>query len=243
MASTSRAARSFGAPRRSAMRRGLALRRQQRAAERLADVDVAEPRDDPSGRAARPSGWSSCRGTPCASMAASNALPSGSGPSARSSGSSSSFAARHELHRAEAARIVEAHRRARRHVEHHMVVRQVLGAVVIIRARRRPSPAVALDAERARHAEMHHQHVAGRQIGQQIFRAPAEPADGLALRGACTKSFGSGQRRSPRCATTLSKRAPSITGASPRRTVSTSGSSGIQAAALMLALSRRLAEA
>src|SRR5262245_14640442 len=42
-----------------------------------------------------------------------------------------------------------------------------------------------------------------------------------------TKSFGNGQRRSPRCATTSSKRASSIAGASPRRTVSTSGSSGI----------------
>src|SRR5580692_12832271 len=41
------------------------------------------------------------------------------------------------------------------------------------------------------------------------------------------KSFGSGQRRSPRCTSTLAKRAPSIAGSSPRRTVSTSGSSGI----------------
>src|SRR5262245_54371619 len=45
-----------------------------------------------------------------------------------------------------------------------------------------------------------------------------------------TKSFGSGQRRSPRCASTLVKRAPSMTGCSPRRTVSTSGSSGIRSA-------------
>ena len=44
-----------------------------------------------------------------------------------------------------------------------------------------------------------------------------------------TKSFGSGQRRSPRRASTRSKRAPSITGCRPRRTVSTSGSSGIGA--------------
>src|SRR6202030_93553 len=41
------------------------------------------------------------------------------------------------------------------------------------------------------------------------------------------KSFGNGQRRSPRCTSTLAKRAPSIAGSSPRRTVSTSGSSGI----------------
>src|SRR5712691_5560302 len=41
------------------------------------------------------------------------------------------------------------------------------------------------------------------------------------------KSFGSGQRRSRRCATTLAKRTPSMTGARPRRTVSTSGNSGM----------------
>src|SRR5580693_1919225 len=41
------------------------------------------------------------------------------------------------------------------------------------------------------------------------------------------KSFGSGQRRSPRCTSTLAKRAPSIAGSRPRRTVSTSGNSGI----------------
>src|SRR4051794_33524606 len=50
----------------------------------------------------------------------------------------------------------------------------------------------------------------------------------------CTKSFGSGQRRSPRWATTSTKRAPSMTGASPRRTVSTSGSSGIQALTMVV---------
>ena len=43
------------------------------------------------------------------------------------------------------------------------------------------------------------------------------------------KSFGKGQRKSPRLAATSTKRAPSITGASPRRTVSTSGSSGTKA--------------
>src|SRR5262249_51844766 len=42
-----------------------------------------------------------------------------------------------------------------------------------------------------------------------------------------TKSLGSGRRRSGRRASTRTKRAPSITGCSPRRTVSTSGSSGI----------------
>ena len=80
-----------------------------------------------------------------------------------------------QLHRAEAARIVEGHRGAVRHVKHHMVVRGALGVLVIIDARL----GVRADAERARHAEMHHQHLARRQIGQQIFRPPAEALDRL----------------------------------------------------------------
>ena len=116
-----------------------------------------------------------------ASMAASNALPSGSGPSARSSGSCSSCVARDELHHAEAARIVEVTMRAvRRHVEHDVVVRSVLRAVVVIAAGR--SVAVLLrDPKRARHAEMHQQHVAGGKIGEEILGAAAEPFDRLAL--------------------------------------------------------------
>ena len=73
---------------------------------------------------------------------------------------------------------------------------------------------------------MHQQHVAGGEVGEQIFRAPAEAGHGLAS-SRCAKSFGSGQRRSPRRSSTLVKRAPSIAGSSPRRTVSTSGSSGM----------------
>src|SRR5262249_45577676 len=42
------------------------------------------------------------------------------------------------------------------------------------------------------------------------------------------KSLGSGCRRSGRLSSTLSKRAPSMAGSRPRRTVSTSGSSGIE---------------
>ena len=45
-----------------------------------------------------------------------------------------------------------------------------------------------------------------------------------------TKSLGNGQRKSGRLASTLRKRAPSMAGARPRRTVSTSGSSGMREA-------------
>ena len=37
------------------------------------------------------------------------------------------------------------------------------------------------DAERSRHAEMHHQHFSGRQVGQQVLRPATETGHGLAL--------------------------------------------------------------
>ena len=63
-----------------------------------------------------------------------------------------------------------------------MVVRAVLRAVVVVAARRLIAArgfALLRDAERARHAEMHHQHVAGGEIGEEIFCASAEAFDGL----------------------------------------------------------------
>src|SRR5580693_3059447 len=62
---------------------------------------------------------------------------------------------------------------------------------------------------------------ASRYLARRPRPVTVEPSRRLA------KSAGSGQRRSPRCTSTLAKRAPSIAGSSPRRTVSTSGSSGI----------------
>src|SRR6188472_1559650 len=64
-----------------------------------------------------------------------------------------------------------------------------------------------------------------RSTSRYFARRPS-PATVLPSRRA-TKSFDSGQRRSPRWASTLLKRAPSMTGCSPRRTVSTSGNSGM----------------
>ena len=65
-------------------------------------------------------------------------------------------------------------------MKHHVVVGDVLGALVIIGARR--VLALTLEnMERARHAEMHHQHVAGRQIGEQIFGPPAHAGHGCAF--------------------------------------------------------------
>jgi len=66
---------------------------------------------------------------------------------------------RHNLHRAEPPRIVEGDDRPRRHVKHHMVMRLVLGALVIVGAGRR-LPFLLENVERAGHAEVHHQHVA-----------------------------------------------------------------------------------
>ena len=61
-----------------------------------------------------------------------------------------------------------------------MIVRRELAALVMEVARRR-GIALVQHVERARHAEMHQQHLAGGDVGQQIFGAPPDPADGLAL--------------------------------------------------------------
>ena len=61
-----------------------------------------------------------------------------------------------------------------------MIVREMLGPFVM-EAAGLALAAVVKDAERARHAEMHQQDFAGREIGEQILGAAAEAFDGLAL--------------------------------------------------------------
>ena len=58
-------------------------------------------------------------------------------------------------------------------------VRGQLAALVIVAAGHRI--AAVEHVERAGHAEMHQQHLARRQIREQIFGAAAEPADGVAF--------------------------------------------------------------
>ena len=84
----------------------------------------------------------------------------------------------------------------------------------------------AADAKRPRHAEMHQQHVARAEIGQKIFGAAAEPRNGLPGKPLGRNLAAAAGAKSGRRASTRRMRTPSITGASPRRTVSTSGSSG-----------------
>ena len=138
--------------------------------------------------------------------------------------------ARHQLHRAEAARIVEGRPSRRSTCE---TPRGRAPCSSTARDNRRRGLRVLADAERARHAEMHDQHVAGRQIGQQIFGAAAEPLDGLALE-ALLEVLGDrpAQVRRSRPSTFRCARLPSRA-ARPRRTVSTSGSSGMVNAAFM----------
>ena len=61
-----------------------------------------------------------------------------------------------------------------------MIVRRELAARVMEFAGALLVAAVQ-HAERARHAEMHQQHLAGRQVGEQILRAPVQALDGRAL--------------------------------------------------------------
>jgi hypothetical protein len=76
-----------------------------------------------------------------------------------------------QVHRPEAAHVVEGDPHAALDVEHHMVVLRGFG----IGWTNSPSGLVA-DQHAARHAEMDHQHLAGPQIGQQILGAAAQRA-------------------------------------------------------------------
>ncbi len=198
-----------------------------RAVQRFADIDVAEPRDHALIEQRRLERRLLARRRRAASIAASNSLPSGSGPMRAQQRLLVELRARHDLHRAEPARIVEGDHRAVRHVKHDMVVRQKSLDARGDSSRVALSSLLAQHAERARHAEMHQQHVAGGQIGEQIFGAAAEPADGLALqalRRNPSAAASAGRRGAPR--PLRSARPPSP---APARaaTVSTSGSSGM----------------
>ena len=136
-----------------------------------------------------------------ASIAASNSFPSGSGPSDAQQRLLVQPGARHELHRTEAARIVEGDGRAIRHVEHHMVVRGALGALVIVLAwarcpcRRGTSP-TCRDASAARRRTTDRR--------ADISRG-GRALDTVSPFSLWAKPFGSGQRRSPRRTSTLRK--------------------------------------
>ena len=60
-----------------------------------------------------------------------------------------------------------------------MVVRAIPVARMMEFARRLAVP-VLDDAERARHTQMHQQHIARGEVGHQIFGSPSEPGHGLA---------------------------------------------------------------
>ena len=74
---------------------------------------------------------------------------------------------------------------------------------------------------------MHDQHLAGREVGQADISPAARARRPPGPVSRSTKRSGNGKRRSGRRCSTRSIRAPTIAGSSPRRTVSTSGSSGI----------------
>ncbi len=67
-------------------------------------------------------------------------------------------------------------------MKHDVVVRDVLVALTMIAAE--PTVFFLEDMKRAGHAEMHDQHIARRQIGEQVFGAPADAGDGLARKPA-----------------------------------------------------------
>ncbi len=77
-----------------------------------------------------------------------------------------------------------------------------------------------------RHAEVPQERLAGGEVGEQVFRTAAQRGDGGAVRRSAMRS-GSGQRRSGRFTSARAIVGAFHHGREPRRTVSTSGSSGI----------------
>ena len=96
---------------------------------------------------------------------------------------------------------------------------------MIVRARRRR--VVAVDAEAPRHAEMRQPDLAGVEVISGYLPRRSMPS--TAGRAAARRRAGSGKRRSGRRCSTSTSRLPTSTGTRPRRTVSTSGSSGMAA--------------
>ncbi len=135
IASTKRSARSFGAPLRDAIVEAMRLRRKPRAKQRLADVDIAEPGDDALIQQRR---LEACF------LALAGARQHGGvefiTERLRAQSVEQRFgvelAPRHDLHEAEAARIVEGRDRSRGHVKDDVVVGDVLRALVIVVAPR-----------------------------------------------------------------------------------------------------------
>ena len=82
-----------------------------------------------------------------------------------------------------------------------------------------------LNAKRSRHAEMHDEQLRAVEIGDEIFGAAPEPLD-TAVGEALSETL---RKRKPQIRPPQSmaaNRSPTMAGSSPRRTVSTSGSSG-----------------
>ncbi len=133
--------------------------------------------------------------------------------------------ARHQLHGAEAARIIEGDPGAIRHVKDHVIVGGVLRLRVMIFAGHARAGVVfgadvlgdanvLGDAKRSRHAQMHQQHIAGGEIDQEVFGAAADSGDRLALQ----PRREVGRQRPAQIAPArlhVSKRAPCMTGSRP----------------------------
>ena len=188
-----------------------------RDVQRLAHVDVAEPGDHPlieqRGFQRRLLAAAGAR----ASAAPSNSADNGSGPSRLSAGCVARLAAGTQIHEAEAPRIVEEHRRLRRHVEDHMVVP---AGVVAVRRRRVGSTRNDPDIPRCISSVSPDDSSASRYFARRLSRVIVHPSR------RARKRRGKRVRRSERWRVTRSNRAPSNAGSSSRRVVSTSGSSG-----------------
>ena len=148
-----------------------------------------------SGRGERPSAACACRRTGAAIGSPESSLPRGSMPMPAKCRRCLDPAARHQIHEAEAPRVVVGDGRAVREAEDHMV----MGASAPARDGTRPGRgflSVHRHQEAPGHAEMHDQDLAGGQIRQQIFGPPPERV--TSGPAAARRSAGNGKRRSGR---------------------------------------------
>src|SRR5215218_4197630 len=163
-------ARLAGGGRERARRR---FRMQPRPEQRLADIDVAEPGDQALVEERR------LERRPLAPEQAGDRLAGELiaerlEPEIAEMRRGLELGPGHEVHQPEPARVVVGDARAVREVEDDVVVGALASSLRVELAGDAGAPALR-DEEAPAHAEMHDQHLAGREVGQEIFRPPPEP--------------------------------------------------------------------
>jgi hypothetical protein len=152
--------------------RGGSRRQQARAVERLADIDIAEPGDQPLIEQ-RGLEWRFFTGEALCDQRAVERIAERLDAEIAKQRMRLKPVAADQRHEAKAADVIIGHAGAAREVEDHVIMRGVARDLVMERARPMRLGGVQ-DGKASRHAEMHHEHVVALKIGEKIFGAAAE---------------------------------------------------------------------